>query len=380
MAHKSMADTRVAPQEPRLLRTLGNDVGVVWEQVGRVGVKQTFTSSLADLQEFFLTTHRRDRLAGMGRVKRTVYLGLWLLKAMFLKLTPPRRLLLVLSVWLMWQGGFRMDAGSTHVTFEFPFLAIAVLLLILMLELKDKLLARSELEAGRAVQLALMPVRAPALAGWDIWLYTRSANDVGGDLVDYLRIDAGRLGLALGDVAGKGLPAALLMAKLQATIRALAAQCVSLGELGAKVNRILNRDGLPNRFATLVYLEIAPGSGAVRLLNAGHMPPLLLNGPSVDELPRGSIALGIVGEADFAEQQADLGPGQALIVYSDGVTEAMNAAGEFFGDERLRAVLAGAGSATAEQAGMRVLAAADAFVAGARVFDDLSLLIVKRVG
>src|SRR5512138_3275825 len=92
---------------------------------------------------------------------------------------------------------------------------------VLMLELKDKLLARSELEAGRTVQLALMPDRPPVVPGWDIWLYSRSANDVGGDLVDYLQIDPQRLGVMLGDVAGKGLPAALLMAKLQATLRAL---------------------------------------------------------------------------------------------------------------------------------------------------------------
>jgi sigma-B regulation protein RsbU (phosphoserine phosphatase) len=377
IAENAVADTGSPPPEPQLIRTLGKDIGVVWEQVGRVGVKQTFSRSFADLREFYLTTHRRDRLAGMGRVKRTLYLGLWLLKALFLKLTPPRRLLLVLSFFLMWQGGIQMDAGSTRVTLEFPFLAIAVLLLILMLELKDKLLARSELEAGRAVQLALMPDRAPSLSGWDIWLFTRSANDVGGDLVDYLQIDPRRLGLVLGDVAGKGLPAALLMAKLQATLRALAAQCGSLGELGGMVNHILNRDGLSNRFATLVYLELAPDSGLVRVVNAGHMPPLLLKSRSIEELPRGSIALGIVPDADFVEQRVELRSGEILLVYSDGVTEAMNRAGEFFGDERLRATLASAGAATAEQAGRSVLAAADAFTGDARVFDDLSLLVLK---
>jgi sigma-B regulation protein RsbU (phosphoserine phosphatase) len=335
--------------------------------------------SFADLQEFYLTTHRRDRLAGMGLVKRTLYLGLWLLKALFLKLTPARRLLLLLSFWLMWQGRIQIDAGSTRFTLGFPLLAMAVLLLILMFELKDKLLARSELEAGRAVQLALMPNRAPSLPGWDIWLFTRSANDVGGDLVDYLQIDPRRLGVALGDVAGKGLPAALLMAKLQATLRALASECASLGELARRVNRIVNRDGLPNRFATLVYVELAPDSGRVRLVNAGHMPPLLLKSRSVEELPRGSIALGIVPDADFVEQQVELRAGEMLLVYSDGVTDAMNRAGEFFGDERLRATLAAAGASTAERAGQSVLAAADAFTGDARVFDDLSLVVLKRL-
>jgi sigma-B regulation protein RsbU (phosphoserine phosphatase) len=379
MAEEAMADTGSPQQEPRLIRTLRKDVPAVWDEVRRVGVRRTFSRSFADLQEFYLTTHRRDRLAGMGLVKRTLYLGLWLLKALFLNLTPARRLLLLLSFWLMWQGRIQIDAGSTRFTLGFPLLAMAVLLLILMFELKDKLLARSELEAGRAVQLALMPNRAPSLPGWDIWLFTRSANDVGGDLVDYLQIDPRRLGVALGDVAGKGLPAALLMAKLQATLRALASECASLGELGRRVNRIVNRDGLSNRFATLVYLELAPDSGRVRLVNAGHMPPLLLKSRSVEELPRGSIALGIVPDADFVEQQVELRAGEMLLVYSDGVTDAMNRAGEFFGDERLRATLAAAGASTAERAGQSVLAAADAFTGDARVFDDLSLVVLKRL-
>ncbi len=315
----------------------------------------------------------------MGRVKRTLSLAFWLLKALFLKLTPARRLLLLVSFWFMWQGSFQFTSGNTRITFDFPFFGIALLLLILMLELKDKLLARNELEAGRAVQLALMPTRAPSLPGWDIWLFTRSANDVGGDLVDYLQIDPQRLAVVLGDVAGKALPAALLMAKLQATIRALASQCDTLDELGRRVNHILNRDGLPNRFATLVYLELAPGSDHVRLLIAGHMPPLLLRAGTIDELPRGAIALGIMPDADFTEQHVDMHPGEIMLVYSDGVTEAQNRAGDFFGDDRLRAALAANGTSTAEAAGRAVLAAADAFTGDAPVFDDLSLIVLKRV-
>ena len=224
-----------------------------------------------------------------------------------------------------------------------------------------------------------MPDRAPVLAGWDVWLYTRSANDVGGDLVDYLQIDAMRLGVMLGDVAGKGLPAALLMAKLQATLRALASGAASLGHLGGEVNRILNRDGLPNRFATLVYLEITPESGHVRLLNAGHMPPLVVRHTHVEEMLTGSIALGMVAAAAFAEQDVDLQPEDMLVVYSDGITEAMNATEEFFGDERLRAAALAAPSATAAQAGAGILDAVDAFVGDATVHDDISLAILKRV-
>jgi sigma-B regulation protein RsbU (phosphoserine phosphatase) len=373
-------DTASSPQEPKLLPTLGRDVRDVVVAVQRAGLKKTIRRGVSDLQSFYLSTHRQTRLATMGRVRRWLLLSGWLLRSLFLKLTPTRRVLLLIAFLLLWRGS-SVDIRQEHLrlVFDFGLLGVVMLLVILMLELKDKLLARSELEAGRTVQLALMPDRSPVLAGWDIWLYTRSANDVGGDLVDYLQIDPQRLGVMLGDVAGKGLPAALLMAKLQATLRALVSEAASLGALGAEVNRILYRDGLPNRFATLVYLEIAPGSGRVRLLNAGHMPPLLVRASGLEELPTGSIVLGIVPEADFAGQEVELQPGDILVVYSDGITEAMNPADAFFGDERLRAAVWPPRTATAEQAGARVLAAVDTFVGDARVHDDMSLVVLKRL-
>ena len=124
------------------------------------------------------------------------------------------------------------------------------------------------------MQLALLPTERPAVPGWDVWLYTRPANDVGGDPVDHLPLEDGRHAVVLGDVAGKALPAALLSVKLQATIRALAPHFTNLGDFGAELNRILHRDGSPARFASLVYARLPADTGLVTLLNAGHMPPL----------------------------------------------------------------------------------------------------------
>ena len=369
-----------SPQpEPKLLPTLGRDVRDVVVGVRRAGFRATIRRSFSELEGFYLSTHRQTRLAGMGRVRRWLFLSAWLLKSLFLKLTPTRRVLLLIAFLLMWQNSMNVTRDRFSLVIDVGVSGVVVLLVVLMLELKDKLLARTELEAGRTVQLALMPDRAPALAGWDIWLYTRSANDVGGDLVDYLQLGPGRLGVMLGDVAGKGLPAALLMAKLQATLRALVAGTASFGALGGEVNRILCRDGLPNRFATLVYLEIAPGSGRVQLLNAGHMPPMAVRLGRVEEMPTGSMALGMMADAQFAEQEIELQPGEMLVVYSDGITEAMNASEEFFGDERLRAALSPARPVTAAQAGANILAAVDAFVGDAPVHDDMSLVILKHV-
>jgi sigma-B regulation protein RsbU (phosphoserine phosphatase) len=208
---------------------------------------------------------------------------------------------------------------------------------------------------------------------------TRPANEVGGDLVDFLEIEKNRFGVALGDVAGKGLKAALLMAKLQATLRAVAADFHSLAELGAKLNAILRRDGLPDSFASLVYLELQPDAGIVRLLNAGHMPPIILKGAAIAETPHGAVAIGVLPEAVFTEQRIELHRGEVLLVYSDGVTEAVNETGDFFGDQRLLAFLPALAGFSAPQIGEQILAEVDRFVGEARAHDDLSLIVLKRV-
>ena len=151
---------------------------------------------------------------------------------------------------------------------------------------KDKLVAPTGSKPTE-VQLALLPSATPVVPGWDVWLFTQPANDVGGDLVDHLKIDDTRHFVALGDVSGKALPAALLSVKLQATLRALAPQFDNLGDLGSAVNFILQRDGLPSRFASLVYLLLSIDSGHVRVLNAGHMPPLVVRGNTVTAMEPG---------------------------------------------------------------------------------------------
>jgi len=361
-----------------LFHTLKQDVGRIKSDVLQRGIGQEIGGTLVELEAFYLSDTAKKRLAGMQPVSRFFYRLWWLVKSLLMKLTPARRVLLALSLILLVSGFQRVEFEAFRVTFRFPLIGFVLLLLVLMLELKDKLVARDELVAGRSVQLALMPDRSPKVPGWDLWLYTEPANDVGGDLVDHLQIDARHHGVALGDVAGKALPAALLMAKLLATLRALVPHVDTLGELGDSVNRILKRDGLPNRFATLVYLVVAADEGEVRVLNAGHMPPLVIRGGTIEELPRGSMALGIVDDATFPEQRVALAGGDALVVYSDGITEAMNPSGEFFGEDRLRTLLRETAGQPADRIGSRLIGALAAFVSGARRHDDVSLVVLKR--
>ena len=335
-------------------------------------IKRTLLQELKDIYYFYLDKDTRKKLASMGRLKRWFIVVFWLLKNMILKLTPVRRVLLVISILAILIG--RNEENSA-----LSLIAFVVLLLILMFELKDKLLAKDELATGRTVQSALIPDRNPELSGWEIWLYTRPANEVGGDLVDYVKLPKGKLGVALGDVAGKGLGAALLMAKLQATLRALAPSFHSLAELGARMNEIFCRDGLPSHFASLVYLELTPDSGSIHILNAGHFPPLILQENTVEEMKQGGSALGIVPDEIYNEQYIELQKNDLLFIYSDGLTEALNADEDFFGEERLRDVLETVTRDSAEGMGNQLLAEVERFVGKASQSDDLSIILLRRV-
>ncbi len=304
-----------ADDEPKLGRILREDLR-------RGDLKRTLSRDLKELREFYLDEGRKKRLASMGWLKRLIYMAAWLLKSLFLKLTPLRRVLVVMSLFLILISRTVISSDNGVQTNNLGIVGGVLLLFILMLELKDKLLARSELEAGRAVQNALMPERKPSLPGWALWLFARPANDVGGDFVDYMEVGENRFGIALGDVTGKGLRAALLMAKLQATLRALAPDFKSLAELGAKINEIFHRDSIPSIFASLVYLELQSDSGLIRFLNAGHLPPIALRSGRIVETLKGAPALGILAKATYSEQHIELEAGDSLLVYSDGVTDA----------------------------------------------------------
>ena len=365
-----------APQG--LFDTLKGDFHIVVEDFQRRGTWRAIGGTLSSLEAFYLTDDDRKKLALVAAPGRVFVRIWWLIRGLLMKLAPARRFMLAVALTLLFFGIQRIEINGSYVSFRFPLFGTLLLFGVLMLELKDKLVARDELEAGRRVQLALLPGQFPDVPGWDVWLYTRPANDVGGDLVDHLQIDPGRHFVALGDVAGKALPAALLSVKLQATLRALAPNFEALGDLGAAVNHILQRDGLPTRFASLVYLLLTPDSGRVRVLNAGHMPPLVVRAGPVEAMPRGSMVLGIMPGATFGEQHIDLAPGETLVVYSDGVSEAMNEAGDFFGDERLHAVVRQTTGRPVAEVGTRVLQNVADFVGDAIVSDDISLIVVRR--
>ncbi|MEJ2052694.1 MAG: SpoIIE family protein phosphatase [Calditrichaceae bacterium] len=304
----------------------------------------------------------------------------WLLKGLFFHLTPVRRLLFVLAIILLFTSRqvIILGQGQTEVSTNLGAFGGLLLIFIIMLELKDKLLAKTELREGRAIQTALMPDKNPTIAGWDVWMYSRPANDVGGDLVDYLPLDTNRFGISLADVSGKGLGAALFMAKLQATIRAIAPDYQSLSDLTGKLNNIFYRDSVANRFASLIYLQIGAKENKIRYVNAGHFPPFIVRDNEIKELPKGDPALGLSTKSLYKEKNLQLNENDIFFIYSDGLTEAMNENSEFFGEERLSSLLDQLKGYPANYIGENIIQKVDYFIGEAMPADDLSMVILKK--
>lgn len=331
-----------------------------------------------EVSDFFLTDEQRDRLKGMKNTKRSLYQSGWILQAMFQKLTPARQLMFIIGIIFLVRVNLSFgDLNMLSIDFNAVF-GGGLLVIVILLELKDKLLAHDELEAGRKIQESLMPKQQPKVRGWKLWLYTRSANEVCGDLIDFQMMDSGRFSVAMADVAGKGLHAALITAKLQATIRALTGEIRSLPELIGKINSIVHRDSPSHIFSSLFYCECSEEHGTIRYVNAGHFPALIIRGNNIDEGAKGDPALGLAAAMKFTEHSSSMNAGDRFVLYSDGLTEAKNEPGEFFGKERLFSILTSA-HGTPEQIGYAVLREIDRFTGTSSPSDDLSIIIAQRL-
>lgn len=245
-----------------------------------------------------------------------------------------------------------------------------------------------EIEIAREVQERLFPQVYPQIAGVDLAGYCRPAQAVGGDYYDFFLLPNGtgesygdRLALALGDISGKGISAALLMASLRASLRSAALlQPGDLATLMRHVNRLVYESSTSNRYATFFYAEYDPQSRLLTYVNAGHNPPIILRGNEAIQLEATGTVIGLIPDAPYARACAPLKPGDILIAFTDGVSEAMNSVEEEWGEDRMiacvRTLLTQSNNAaTAEQLMQCILAGADGFTAGAPQHDDMTLLL-----
>ena len=231
-----------------------------------------------------------------------------------------------------------------------------------------------EREEAKMIQRALLPTALPQIRGIDVATAWLPADGVGGDCYDMLASGT-LLGIAIADVAGKGLPAALLMSNLQAAVRAFAQNAAEPAALCGNVNRLLCRHMVSGRFVTFCFAWFDADRHTITYANAGHNPPLLVHADgSVEKLGDGGTVLGVFAEAVYQQSSVKLNAGDRLLLYTDGITEAHNAAGDEFGEERLARVASESDATSAEALKERILQELQAFTGG--TFDDDATLIV----
>ena len=234
-----------------------------------------------------------------------------------------------------------------------------------------------EFEEARLIQRGLLPTGVPQIAGLDIAVAWQPANGVGGDCFDTLAFSSG-LGVSIADVAGKGLPAALLMSNLQAAVRAFAQEAAAPSSICGSVNRLLCRNMASGRFVTFCYARIDAAGRRIVYSNAGHNPPLLIRGDgSFQRLSEGGMVLGVFPENAYDQSEYPLRSGDRLLFYTDGITEARNPAGDEYEEEKLVAAAAASRNAPVEAMKDAILADVTAFCAGQ--FDDDATLIVVGI-
>jgi sigma-B regulation protein RsbU (phosphoserine phosphatase) len=243
-----------------------------------------------------------------------------------------------------------------------------------------------EIEIAREVQERLFPQEMPEIPGATIAGHCRPALGVGGDYYDVFILEDGRVGLAIGDVSGKGIAAALLMASLRASLRGVSLDNPrDFAKLMDKVNRLVYEASASNRYATFFFAAYDAKTGRLDCVNAGHNPPVLLrcgtNGKAeVLRLEADGPVVGLLPLAPYTEQSVTLAPGDLLLLYTDGISEAMTHEDEEWGDERMIASAQLCRDKTADAAMKDLFRDVDAFTAGAPQHDDMTVLVLKLEG
>jgi sigma-B regulation protein RsbU (phosphoserine phosphatase) len=257
--------------------------------------------------------------------------------------------------------------------------AISIEKAVLHREMLEKHRIEQQLRIAKEVQMALLPASSPALTGYDVAGTNVPTWEIGGDYFDYLPQPDGRFGVAIADVSGKGVPAALIMATFRAALRAQRVKDMPLDAIAGRLNRILLDSMDTSRFVTAFYGLLDPRTGAMGFANCGHNPPLLLRAAGERNLlTSGGPALGMWHEAAFEPGAASVLPGDILVLYTDGVIEVMNAAGEMFGVDRLEQAIRSRPQRTSRDLVEAVIQATRAFAGRAGFEDDFTLVVIRR--
>ncbi|MBI5838233.1 MAG: SpoIIE family protein phosphatase [Candidatus Eisenbacteria bacterium] len=239
---------------------------------------------------------------------------------------------------------------------------------------------KRDLQLASAVQQELLPRSAPHWEGYEVAGRNIPAREVGGDSFEFLDLGGGRVALAIADVSGKGVSAALLMASLHATLRCLSAASESVADCVTRVNRMLSETAATGRFATFFYAELDRATSTLRYCNAGHNFPVLLRaGGAMERLETGGLPLAVMADWKYEEGSVRLESGDVLLLYSDGVSEAEDAKGRMFGEEAVESALRRMAGLPASEIVSQLLRSVQRFAAGAPQADDQTVVVLRAL-
>jgi phosphoserine phosphatase RsbU/P len=376
------------PAAPRADRA--PDTDSYWQGVQDLFTRDVTEKALRDLVSY--ETHdawryfSREidfaRLQSRAWYKRYPLAAWKIFLAVAFRLSPARRLLFAVAVPLLVLAWVRFGVEAGMSWFLSPpswaLFSGTMLFALLVLELRDKLVLKGDLEIARQIQFGLLPFEPYNRGGVSVHAAMRPANTVGGDYFDVIDLGDGRIAVAVADVAGKGMPAALLMALLQGSLRTLITAGFRGADVIGKLNAHLHANIPANRLVTLFYCELDPETGTLRYVNAGHNAPFLLHAAGLTRLPATDVALGVVPGASFQAQDASLGLGDRLFVYTDGVSEAFDARECEYGEGRLQSLLEGHRHLSDPELLQKVQADVLVHCGSVRPHDDMTLLVLAR--
>jgi sigma-B regulation protein RsbU (phosphoserine phosphatase) len=375
---ESSSESTSSPPKDNLWHRIseGQRLDTLWSQ---------FTADTRASYGFYAKDIDWDVINKLPRWHRPLHITRALFTAMLYKLSAVRRVLLIIALIMLVSSGFKFDfADHSSVEVRFQLFAAFIFLFLLSLELADKVTMKRDLEIAREIQSWLVPSVPPAVPNADVAFATRPQNSVAGDYYDAFyplgNPDANeKLFLVIADVAGKSIPAALLMATFQASLRTITGEGVSLDVLVTRLNRYATAHSLDGRrFTTALLAEYDPATRHLEYINAGHNNPILRRKDgSIERLETGGVPLGIDSTSKFEIGSVDLASGDLLLLFTDGMVDAFNHTGEEFGDPRLVSYMKSLQGQTAQQSMQFLMHQVDTFVGATRQFDDITCLVLR---
>ena len=362
-------------------------------------LQRLFTRDTRDAYKFFTRGRDADAMKRMPWHRRAIAEARILFLAFSMKLSPARRVVFGAALLLALIGLFNLFRGVGIIEIlRLPFFggvgvpgplfrqgtwslffAFALMNLLVLLEVADRLSLKNDLEIARDIQQAMLPSGLFSAPGVEVFGLSRPANTVGGDLYDILPLDDGRVAIVVGDVSGKGSPAALLMALLVAMLRTLVDEKMEPADLVTRLNKQVCRHAPGDRFITLFYGVYQPATGELTYVSAGHMPPLLQRADArYERLTDGGIALGMFEHSTYKVGRVVVAPGELVAVYSDGITEAEDPKGRSFDEEGLERTLRSHDTEPITTMGTSIVRAVERHSADTRLADDLTILLLRR--